>query len=190
MDLCSLLDFYCSVRAILPPLFYPTLSVTRTKEFCRNLELFKSWKKPGFFHKWLYRVEKTNTSIHCRSHKTSESAAVSSLHESTITPTDSIWNTINVKVHCNTDTRVCRHPCTCGTKNIIHIILKEEFGYHGDTSSTLLWNAQLRMTCPYGESTTEGKNRCFDERAVNRKSIRAAGVMNVYQMTLQIQIDR
>lgn len=125
MDLCSLLDFYCSVRAILPPLFYPTLSVTRTKEFCRNLELFKSWKKPGFFHKWLYRVEKTNTSIHCRSHKTSESAAVSSLHESTITPTDSIWNTINVKVHCNTDTRVCRHPCTCGTKNIIHIILKE-----------------------------------------------------------------
>lgn len=31
------------------------------------------------------------------------------------------------------------------------------------------------MTCPYGEITTEGKNRCFDEMAVNRKSIRAAG---------------
>lgn len=81
MDLCSLsiLDFHCSVRAFLPPvLCCAALSVTRTKMFCRNLELFKSWKKKkklGFFHKWLYHVEKANTSAHCWSHKTSESAA-------------------------------------------------------------------------------------------------------------------
>lgn len=50
----------------------------------------------------------------------------------------------------------------------------------------LLWNAQLRVTCPYGESTAEGRNRCFDEKVVNHKSIRATGVMNVYQVTLQI----
>lgn len=42
------------------------------KSFAANLELFNSWKKLRFFHKWLYRVEKTNTSVHCRSHKTSE----------------------------------------------------------------------------------------------------------------------
>ena len=42
MDLCSLLDFYCSVRALLPPLCpAPPLAVTTTKEFRRNLELFK-----------------------------------------------------------------------------------------------------------------------------------------------------
>lgn len=65
-------------------------ALSGTKEFLRNLELFKSWKDLRFFHKWLYHVEKTNTSAHCRSHKTSDSAAVSSLHKSTITPTNSI----------------------------------------------------------------------------------------------------
>lgn len=39
------------------------------------LSLGKKKKKLGFFHKWLYHVEKANTSAHCWSHKTSESAA-------------------------------------------------------------------------------------------------------------------
>lgn len=67
-------------------------------------------KKLGFFQKWLYRVEKTNMSVRCRSHKTSECfAAISTQRKFPILPTDSIWNTINVKVHCKTDTSVCRH---------------------------------------------------------------------------------
>lgn len=52
---------------------------------CLNAE-----KKKRFFQKWLYHAGKTDTSIHCKSHKTSEGAAVSSLHESTITLTNSI----------------------------------------------------------------------------------------------------
>lgn len=94
----------------------PSPSVTRTKEFRRNLELFKSWKKLRFFHKWLYRVEKTNTSAHCRSHKTSERAAVSSPHKCTIAPTNSIWNTTNGKVRCSAGTGVCRRPAHKGPK--------------------------------------------------------------------------
>ena len=49
------------------------------KSFRRNLELFKYWKRLGFFHKWLYHVEETNMSEFCISHKTSECAAISSL---------------------------------------------------------------------------------------------------------------
>lgn len=39
-----------------------------------------------------------------------------------------------------------------------------------------LRNMRLRMTRPYGGTATEGPNICFDERLVNHKSIRAAGV--------------
>ena len=42
------------------------------KSFAGNLELLKSWKTLRFLHKWLYRVGKTNTSAHRKSHKTSE----------------------------------------------------------------------------------------------------------------------
>lgn len=78
-----------------------------------------------------------------------------------------------------------KHHCMCADARMgpkpefVTYFFKVEFGHHGDKSSTALWSAQLRMTCPYGESMTEGENRCFDERAVNCKSIRAAGVMNI-----------
>lgn len=78
MDLCSLLDFLLLRESPSPssaPAPSPQSALPGLKSFAAIWSCLNPGEKLGFFHKWLYRVEKTNMSVHRRSHKTSESAA-------------------------------------------------------------------------------------------------------------------
>lgn len=117
----SLLDFHCSVRALLPPLrctYSQRLKSYAAIWSCLTLGGEKK-QQLGFFHKWLYRAEKTNTSVRCRSHKTSESAVGSGPLSCRLTG----YETLQMSRYMELQTHIrCGHPAHVRTKTIIHIV--------------------------------------------------------------------